>query len=160
MYKIVVTIVFLSVIWSSCELSHKDNSMAEIISNQKLLDMVNNLRTEGCDCGNTYMPPVKELKWDKELERAATAHSIDMNTQGYFSHTSLDGSTFADRVNGTDYEGRPTGENIASGQSTEEAVFNSWRQSDGHCRNMMNQGHTDMAVGRSGNYWTMVFGSR
>lgn len=143
---------------SSCELNREDESLADIIDERALLKMVNDLRNEGCQCGDTYMEATDDLKWDDELERAAKAHSIDMNAQNYFSHTSLNGDSFADRINGTDYEGSPRGENIAAGYQNEEAVFNGWRNSPGHCRNMMNSGHTNIAVARSGSYWTMVFG--
>ena len=156
----IITSILLILSISSCELSKTDDSMAEIISQKKLLDMVNDLRSKGCDCGGTIMPAVNKLEWDYQLERAATSHSIDMNVQGYFSHVSLDGASFSDRINGTEYEGNPGGENIASGYTSEDAVFNGWRNSPGHCINMMNVGFTDIAVGRSGNYWTMVFGRK
>lgn len=151
-------LISIFIIIPACELSIGDDSMAEIISEKKLLDMVNELRSQGCDCGTTSMPPVKELSWDYQLERAAISHSIDMKEQNYFSHVSIDGASFADRINGTDYKGSPGGENIAAGYGSEEQVFNGWRNSPGHCQNMMNGGFTDIAVGRSGNYWTMVFG--
>jgi uncharacterized protein YkwD len=159
MKRISLFIVVLSVL-NSCEFDFKDNSMAEIISKKKILEMVNQIRTEGCNCGGTTMPPVGELEWDYQLERAAIAHSIDMNVHGYFSHTSIDGSSFADRINGTDYQGSPGGENIAMGYQDENAVFQGWLNSPGHCMNMMNASHTDLAVGRSGSYWTMVFGKK
>ncbi len=155
---IISLLLILSI--SGCELAHKDISKAEIIDKNKLLDMVNELRESGCDCGGTYMPPTKKIEWDYQLERAAIAHSIDMSVQSYFSHTSLDGSTYTDRINGTEYSGSPAGENIAVGYGSEESVFNGWRNSPGHCQNMMNSGHTDIAVGRSGNYWTMNFGRK
>jgi len=156
----IVFFTLLIVVFSSCQLERKDNSMAEIISKKKLQDLVNDLRAKGCDCGGTYMPSVAPLKWDYQLERAAIAHSIDMNVEGYFSHTGLDGSTFADRINGTDYTGQPGGENIAAGYPDEQRVFDAWRNSPGHCMNMMNGSFPDIAVGRSGSYWTMVFGRR
>lgn len=158
--KYIAVILFFVLGFSACELSYKDVSKATKIDKAKLLKMVNDLRAKGCDCGGTVMPPAKKLDWDYELERAATAHSIDMYEQGYFSHTSLDGSSFSDRINGTNYEGRPSGENIAVGYKDEEAVFNGWKNSPGHCKNMMNAGHTDISVGRSGNYWTMDFGKK
>jgi len=154
----VLIMVFIASIISSCELSMKDNTMSEIVSKQKMLNLVNNLRKSGCNCGSTYMPPVKNLNWDYQLERASISHSIDMNVQGYFSHVSLDGASFSDRINGTDYDGKPGGENIASGYGSEEAVFDGWKNSPGHCMNMMNGNFSDIAVGRSANYWTMVFG--
>jgi uncharacterized protein YkwD len=151
-------VIFIIGMLYSCELKHIDNSPAEIIDKSKLLDLVNQLRSEGCNCGTTTMPPVKKLKWEYQLERAALSHSIDMNTNKYFDHVSRDGATFATRISGTDYLGKPGGENIAYGYYNEQAVFEGWRNSPGHCMNMMNAGFTDIAVGRCGNYWTMVFG--
>ncbi|MCF6242013.1 MAG: CAP domain-containing protein [Bacteroidales bacterium] len=142
----------------ACELADVNKADVKSIDKKKLLDLVNNLRKKGCNCGSTYMPPADKLEWNDEIERAATAHSIDMNENDYFSHTSLDGSSFADRIKGTAYEGSPGGENIAKGYANEEEVFNAWKNSEGHCKNMMNGKFTDIAVGRSGNYWTMNFG--
>lgn len=157
--RIIYLLLGLTLI-SACELKHTDNSPAEIINKNELLNLVNELRSKGCNCGSIAMPPVKKLNWDYQLERAALLHSIDMNTNSYFDHVSIDGSTYADRINGTSYQGSPGGENIAYGYPDEQSVFNGWRNSSGHCLNMMNAGFTDIAVGRSGNYWTMVFGKK
>jgi len=156
----ILSTFFIIALCTSCELELKDNSMAEIISQQKMLDLVNNIRETGCNCGGKDMPPVKKLQWDYQLERAATSHSIDMKVKGYFSHVSQDGASFSDRINGTDYNGRPVGENIAAGYGSEEDVFNGWKNSAGHCMNMMGENATDIAVGRSANYWTMVLGAK
>ncbi len=154
-----ISFIFLLIFTlQACELADVNKADVVSIDKQKLLKMVNDLRKKGCNCGADYMPRVDALEWDDELERAATAHSIDMNENSYFSHTSLDGSSFADRINGTAYEGHAGGENIAVGYITEEEVFNGWKNSEGHCKNMMNANFTDIAVGRSGNYWTMNFG--
>lgn len=158
--KYIFLFVLTIIVFSACELSYTDVSKSEKIDKQKLLDLVNDLRAKGCNCGGTVMPPTEKLEWDYELERAAIAHSIDMNEQNYFSHTSLDGASFADRINGTNYTGKPTGENIAVGYKNEEDVFNGWKNSPGHCKNMMNSGHTDISVGRSADYWTMNFGKK
>ena len=153
---ILFTVFFLP----ACELADVNKANVVPIDEKKMLDLVNKLRAEGCMCGSTYMPPVDKLEWDDEIERAAIAHSVDMNENGYFSHTSLDGSSFSDRISGTAYEGSPGGENIAVGYTSEEAVFNGWKNSEGHCKNMMNGSFTDIAVGRSGDYWTMDFGRK
>ena len=154
-YLITVVLIF-----QSCELADVNKADVVPIDKKLMLKLVNDLRSKGCNCGNTYMPPVGKLEWNDEIERAATSHSVDMNENNYFSHTSLDGSTFADRISGTAYEGSPGGENIAFGYTTEENVFNGWKNSEGHCKNMMNANFTDIAVGRSGNYWTMNFGQK
>lgn len=155
-----IYIIITALLLNACELSVTDNSLADVIDEQELLYLVNDLRKSGCQCGDTYMEASENLEWDNELERAAKVHSIDMNVESYFSHTSLNGDTYVDRINGTNYTGDPRGENIAVGFSNEESVFQAWKNSPGHCRNMMNPGHTDIAVGRSGAYWTMVFGKK
>ena len=160
MKRIIIPLILLAVSLSLCELADVNKANVENIDKDKLLKLVNDLRTKGCNCGSTYMPPAGKLSWNEELERAATAHSVDMEKNNYFSHTGLDGSSFADRIKGTNYTGTPGGENIAYGYSTEEAVFNAWLNSEGHCKNMMNAGFSDIAVGKSGTYWTMNFGRK
>jgi len=157
-HLILISAILFSLFISSCELNKVDDSLADIIDEQAMLELVNDLRKDGCQCGDIYMEPSEKLQWNDELERAAKAHSIDMNVQNYFSHTSLNGDSFADRIRGTNYEGDPRGENIAVGYPNEQSVFEGWKNSPGHCQNMMNPGHTDIAVGKSGSYWTMVFG--
>ena len=56
-----------------------------------------------------------------------------MATQNYFSHTSADGRTLADRINATGYAWSALGENIAAGYPSVNAVVDGWMASDGHC---------------------------
>ncbi|TGJ96513.1 RNA polymerase, partial [Actinotalea fermentans ATCC 43279 = JCM 9966 = DSM 3133] len=97
------------------------------------------------------------LRADDQLGRAATLHAQDMVAQGYFSHTSLDGRTFGDRVTAQGYA-RPGGENIAAGQKTAQAVVDAWMASEGHRANILNCDFTTMGLGRAGNTWVQVFG--
>lgn len=97
------------------------------------------------------------LRADDNLARAATLHAQDMVDQGYFSHTSLDGRTFGDRVTAQGYA-RPGGENIAAGQQTAQAVVDAWMASEGHRANILNCDFTAMGIGRVGNTWVQVFG--
>ncbi|GAA1407784.1 CAP domain-containing protein [Oerskovia paurometabola] len=97
------------------------------------------------------------LRADDRLGRAATLHAQDMVAQGYFSHTSLDGRTFGDRVTAQGYA-RPGGENIAAGQKTAQAVVDAWMASEGHRANILNCDFTTMGLGRAGNTWVQVFG--
>jgi uncharacterized protein YkwD len=86
--------------------------------------------------------------------------------QNYFSHTSADGRTLADRVNATGYAWSSLGENIAAGYPTVNAVMDGWIASPGHCANLMNAGFAEVGVacvpGRAGDtystYWTMDLG--
>jgi uncharacterized protein YkwD len=130
------------------------------VDEAKLLQLVNTLRQEGCTCGNTVMSAVPPLVWNNLLAKAAYDHSKDMNQNNYFSHTSKDGRNPAQRISAVGYNWTSYGENIAWGYPSEEAVIDGWRKSEGHCKNMMSSNFTEMGVGRSGDYWTQVFGRR
>lgn len=125
-----------------------------------LLDLVNEARTKGCKCGTTDMPAVPALSWNDQLGQAAFGHSEDMKENNYFSHDGSDGSKVSDRVTAKGYTWTAVGENIASGQATEQEVMNSWLKSEKHCKNIMSTYFKEMGAGRSGNYWTQVFGSK
>lgn len=96
--------------------------------------------------------------YNPHLAASAQAHAADMVQQDYFSHTSLDGRSFGDRVNETEYTGSPTGENIAAGQRSPESVMESWMNSEGHRSNILSTRSTDIGVGFVDNYWVQVFG--
>lgn len=102
---------------------------------------------------------LNELKEDWELSRVARYKSQDMKDNKYFSHTSpVYGSPFEMMKNfGLTY--RTAAENIAKGQSTPQAVVNSWMNSSGHRANILNSSFKKIGVGyvKSGNYWTQMF---
>lgn len=125
-----------------------------------ILDMVNEVRRAGCNCGATYMPPVAELTWNDLLGKAAYGHSEDMKVNNYFDHKGSDNSKPGDRIKAAGYSWITYGENIASGQPTERVVMNSWLKSELHCKNIMNAGFKEMGVGRIDNYWTQVFAAK
>ena len=93
------------------------------------------------------------LRGDARLAAAAQGHSDDMASQGYFSHTSLDGRTFADRVRVAGYP-NPGGENIAQGQRSAQAVHDAWMNSEGHRANILNCSFTAIGVGLHAGSWT------
>lgn len=125
-----------------------------------MLDLINDVRSKGCTCGTTEMPAVEALSWNDLLGKAAYGHSSDMNANNYFSHTGLDGSSPGDRITAQGYKWTAYGENIASGQTTEQIVMDSWLHSEGHCKNIMSKSFKEIGVGRSGNFWTQAFGSK
>src|SRR5690606_18846499 len=100
-----------------------------------------------------------ELVVDDRLVAAAQAHSDDMAAQGYFSHTSLDGRSFADRIRAAGYPS-PGGENIARGQRSAAEVVAAWMDSPGHRANILNCSFRAIGVGlHEGTWtWTQVFG--
>ncbi|HEY9002986.1 MAG TPA: CAP domain-containing protein [Mucilaginibacter sp.] len=137
------------------------STVATGLDNAAMLQMVNNVRATGCTCGTTVMPAVAPLTWNDVLAAAALQHSQDMNTTGNFSHNSSDGTSFSDRITAAGYTNwRALGENIAYGYTTEQAVFNGWLQSEGHCKNMMSASFKEMGAAKAGTYWTQDFGAK
>jgi uncharacterized protein YkwD len=107
------------------------------------------------------------LAWDNALGAAAWDHSTDMAQQDYFSHTSLDGRQFNQRITAAGYPYSTGGENIACGYSTPQAVMNGWMNSAGHRANILNASFCDIGVGYAFEsassyryYWTQDFGRR
>jgi len=90
------------------------------------------------------------LSINGNLHTAAQLHSQDMIDQDYFSHTSLDGRTYIDRINDAGYSGYTAlGENIAyhSGQADAQQVFDMWMGSSGHRANMLNSNFNELGLG-------------
>lgn len=123
----------------------------------EMLAAVNQLRSDGCTCGNTEMPPVPALTWDSKLQAAALRHTTDMSDNDHFEHTGTDGSSAGERISDAGYSWGTYGENIAWGYNSIEAVIEGWKNSEGHCKNMMSANFTQIGVARVENYWTQVF---
>ncbi|MCA9524575.1 MAG: CAP domain-containing protein, partial [Myxococcales bacterium] len=83
--------------------------------------------------------------------------SADMVAQNYFSHTSKDGRSPAQRMKDAGATNLGAwGENIAAGSSTAEAVMQQWLNSSGHCQNLMNRSFAFIGIGKKGTTWTMT----
>lgn len=122
-----------------------------------VLQLVNNARAKGCQCGDTWMAPVSPVTWNVLLELAAAKHSQDMLVRKYFSHNSPGGATPSQRITAEGYKYNWWGENIASGPQSEADVVNGWLKSPGHCKNLMSPNFREMGVGRTADIWTQVF---
>lgn len=124
---------------------------------QEVVELTNAVRQEhGCE----------PLTADPALTGAAQAHSDDMATHDYFSHTGRNGSHAGDRITAAGYRWRAWAENIAAGYNSPEAVVEAWMDSEGHRTNILNCELDDIGVGYSsaadstyGTYWTQNFGS-
>ena len=122
-----------------------------------LLDLTNEARE---DAG------LKPLRSAYQLGVSAQEYAEDLATQNFFSHQGKDGSTLSTRVAATGYDFAAAGENIAAGQRTAEKVFDDWMRSDGHRKNILAEGYTEVgfglfdATGSSdfGKYWVQNFG--
>ena len=128
-----------------------------------LVQRLNAARAVARSCGNTVMPAAGPLVWNQRLFSAADRHARDMATRNYFSHTSLDGRSLAQRVAAEGYAWTSVGENLAGGQATVDGVIAGWLSSPGHCSNLMSRQFEAVGVScvrqagsRFGHYWVMV----
>lgn len=132
---------------------------------KEFLKRINEARSKGCNCGVTYMPPAPPLVWNDDLADAALNHAEDMSSKSYFSHTSKDGRTMADRAiaAGYAYKGYRSytvGENIAEGQNSIQEVMEGWLKSPGHCKNLLNPAFKEIGIAEFNHYWVQDFGGR
>ena len=137
-----------------------EDNTADVKMSNDVLELVNKIRKQGCNCGNTYYPAVNELKWNNQLAQAAALHSNDMNQNNFFNHKGTKGNIVGDRVMEVGYNWLSTGENIAKNQPNAEIVVASWLKSEGHCKNIMSPNYDEMGVAKVGAYWTQVFGTK
>ncbi|MGP4108001.1 CAP domain-containing protein [Virgibacillus sp. L01] len=99
------------------------------------------------------------LKAHKKLSNVARNKAVDMQSNGYFSHTSpTHGSPF-DMMKNAGVSYQSAGENIARGQKSPQQVVDAWMNSQGHRENILNGNFTHIGVGytESGNYWSQMF---
>ena len=132
----------------------------------RVLELVNRARVQARVCGNTRFAATGPLRLNATLNRAALAQAADMARHSYLAHEGRDGSTPGDRVTRAGYRWRSVGENLASGQTTPEAVLDGWIRSPHHCANVMAPRFTEMGVAYSVNraseagiYWVQLFGA-
>jgi uncharacterized protein YkwD len=135
---------------------------------QSMLDDLNEARGQEQDCGGTVYPPAPPLQWSSSLADIALQHSMDMAQNGYFSHTSQDGTSMADRVFPY-WNGTTVGENIAASSSdrSDSYIVGLWLNSPGHCALLMDPDFTHVGVGKAHDpdngytykyFWTMDVG--
>lgn len=103
---------------------------------------------------------LSELALDKTIESAALIRAKEI--QSVFSHTRPNGSAFHTALTESGVKYRGSGENIAWGQKSPEAVMKAWMNSPGHRANILNKNYTKIGVGylqnASGvNYWVQLF---
>jgi uncharacterized protein YkwD len=104
---------------------------------------------------------VAPLRLNDKLTAAAQRHAQDMATNRNLSHQGSDGSTMRSRIDDTGYDWMAIGENVAMGQTSPEAVMQSWMNSAGHRRNILNPDFQELGVGYAEGggrpYWVQVF---
>ena len=96
------------------------------------------------------------LRMNERLSLAADRHSRDMVRRGFFSHDSLGGASFVDRIRRTGYlssaRSWTVGENLAWGtgnRGTPAQILNAWMRSPGHRANILSSRFREVGIGVS-----------
>jgi uncharacterized protein YkwD len=97
---------------------------------------------------------LRKLKLNKKLSRAARRHARDMARRNYFSHETLGGGSFVDRIRREGYlKGAHewmVGENLAwgsRGYSRPSVIMRMWMDSPGHRANILNGSFREIGIG-------------
>ncbi|KAJ1983977.1 hypothetical protein H4R34_000937 [Dimargaris verticillata] len=96
------------------------------------------------------------LKLDSRLSAVAKKHSDNQMKARKMSHDDPEGS-LGKRFKAVGIKIKSAGENVAWNYKSAKAVFNGWKKSPGHNRNMLNPGYKLMGVAESNWYWTQNF---
>ncbi|GAB4155980.1 MAG: hypothetical protein Tsb009_32860 [Planctomycetaceae bacterium] len=99
------------------------------------------------------------LRHDSRLSLAARDHSRYMSRSGNFSHySSVPGKgSFMERARA--FQTTAISENIAWDGGTARSVVQMWMNSPGHRANILDPSARRMGIGKSGVYWTQMFGA-
>jgi uncharacterized protein YkwD len=124
----------------------------------QMLEAINKLRREGCQCGTQYMPPVHELISNDTLGLSAKKYVIEMHDNNFLDHISPTGTSPILRAAEAGYTGQYVGENIARGYYTLEQVINAWKNSEEHCTTMMDSLYYELGAAQASDYWIQEFG--
>jgi uncharacterized protein YkwD len=94
------------------------------------------------------------LRLNDRLSTAAERHSRDMVQRNYFSHDSLTGLSFVDRIDRSGYfrsaRSWSAGENLAWGsgnRGTPEQILRAWMNSPGHRANILTRRFREVGIG-------------
>ncbi|HEV2228180.1 MAG TPA: CAP domain-containing protein [Steroidobacteraceae bacterium] len=129
----------------------------------RALQLVNEARARGAQCGKQSFGPAPPLTLSGTLAGVALGHASDMAVHDYFEHEDLSGQSPADRVRAAGYHEQLVGENIAYGPQSVEEVVKGWLASPGHCENIMDPRFAQMGIGlapgrasRRGLFWVQL----
>jgi uncharacterized protein YkwD len=108
---------------------------------------------------------VAPLQVSVALTNASDFHAQDMAMQNYFSHDSIDGTSWSARIKRYYSYNTYYAENIAAGNAGGDATFTQWKNSAGHDANMKSANYRVIGIARAYNaaatyrwYWVTDFG--
>lgn len=148
------------------EASIRDYSNKVMAFNERVKLTATEQEKDNTRAVNEYriMMGLRAVKINERLLRGSRGHSRHMREKRYFAHNvPAQHATPENRTPGTRAKqqgyGGGVGENIAMGPGTGRGAFWAWFGSSGHHRNMLGANWTEMGCGRSGSYWTQLFGA-
>lgn len=119
----------------------KENDLVESIDNSELLKLHNEERNK---------KGLSELVEDENLSNYALNHAKEMSSKNKLYHSKMKD---LQKLSETGW----VAENIALGQKKSEEVMESWMNSIGHKRNIMNKKYSKIGIGHYEDYWCIVF---
>ncbi|MDH4619692.1 CAP-associated domain-containing protein [Brevibacillus sp. AY1] len=130
-------------------LTVKQRELVNAAYERQILDLVNVTR---------YRYKLPPLQWHGEAAEVARKHSQDMANHDFFDHvsatTGLD--PFA-RLKQANIRYTMAGENIAAGYPDAIEAHESWMNSPGHRKNVLEKGFSQLGVGVITDYYTQAF---
>jgi uncharacterized protein YkwD len=88
------------------------------------------------------------------LQRAATAHSVNMATHHMLSHSSWSGTSWLTRIRAYGFKGDWAGENLAVGRWTTRRTMRAWKASPAHNANLLNRHFRVVGIGIVRGIWS------
>jgi len=130
-------------------LTIKQRELVNAANERQLLDLVNIVR---------YRYKLPALAWHEGAANVARQHSQDMLTNDFFDHVSATSGLdpFA-RLKQANIRYTMAGENIAAGFPDAIEAHESWMNSPGHRKNVLEKGFSQLGVGVVTDYFTQTF---
>lgn len=122
---------------------------------RKFLEMVNELRAKGCNCGGRYFPPSKSVEWSEGGARASKALVLKLaETDGMTSD--VGGLSTAARLKNEGIVASKAYENLSYRFEEIEKAFHGWKMTPPQCMRMMDPNVKFVGAARKGKYWSMI----
>jgi uncharacterized protein YkwD len=131
----------------------------------KLIDLLNQKRSQGVTCGSTVVQPVPEVSRNQILTDNARAHAKNMNDQSYVDLVEPDGTGPID-WSMPGYCGTYVTAEVGGGQADPGTFLSTLLNVETECKKLMIKGAKGVGVGyytdptgTSVHLWTLVLGS-
>ncbi|WP_027002813.1 CAP domain-containing protein [Hugenholtzia roseola] len=122
---------------------------------RKFLEMVNELRSKGCNCGGRYFPPSKAVEWSEGGAKASKILVLKLaETDGMTSDAG--GMSTAARLKNEGISTSKVYENLSYRFEEIEKAFHGWKMTPPQCMRMMDPNVKFVGAARKGKYWSMI----